>query len=131
MVDTRDLKSLGHYGCVGSSPTSGTTVKKLTGLPIARLATLFFDNIHTIIMNYNYITSGTCSRSIEFEITDDGKIGNVVFNGGCHGNLQGIAALVKGMTPEEAISRLEGIDCRGKGTSCPDQFAKALRKALS
>lgn len=77
-------------------------------------------------MKYNYAPAGTCSRNIEFEITDDGKIGNVVFTGGCHGNLQGIAALVKGMTPSEAASKLKGIDCRGRGTSCPDQFAKAL-----
>lgn len=55
----------------------------------------------------------------------------VVFTGGCHGNLQGIAALVRGMKTEDAIMRLEGIDCRGKGTSCPDQFAKALRAALA
>lgn len=77
-------------------------------------------------MKYNYATDGTCSRNIEFEITDDGKIGNVVFTGGCHGNLQAIAALVKGMTPAEAVSRLKGIDCRGRGTSCSDQFARAL-----
>ena len=61
----------------------------------------------------------------------DGTIGNVSFVGGCHGNLQGIAALVRGMKPEDAIARLQGIDCRGKGTSCPDQFAKALKAALA
>lgn len=77
-------------------------------------------------MKYSYTTSGTCSRSIEIEIDSDGKIGEVVFAGGCHGNLQGIAALVKGMTPVEAAAKLRGIDCRGKGTSCPDQLAIAL-----
>ncbi|WP_304630748.1 TIGR03905 family TSCPD domain-containing protein [uncultured Muribaculum sp.] len=82
-------------------------------------------------MKYNYITSGTCSRSIDFELNADGTIGDVVFTGGCHGNLQGIAALVRGMKTEDAIMRLEGIDCRGKGTSCADQFAKALRAALA
>lgn len=82
-------------------------------------------------MKYNYTPSGTCSRSIDFELNDDGTIGDVSFAGGCHGNLQGIAALVRGMKPEDAISRLEGIDCRGKGTSCPDQFAKALKAALN
>ena len=82
-------------------------------------------------MQYQYLTSGTCSRNIDFEILEDGTIGRVMFNGGCHGNLQGIAALVKGMKATEAIERLEGIDCKGKGTSCPDQLAKALRKALA
>lgn len=81
-------------------------------------------------MKYNYTTSGTCSRNIEFEITDDGKIGDVVFTGGCHGNLQGIAALVKGMKPADAIVRLEGIRCKDKPTSCPDQLAKALKEAI-
>ena len=81
-------------------------------------------------MKYSYDTNGTCSRNIQFEITDEGVIGDVNFFGGCHGNLQGIAALVHGMKPEEAIARLEGIDCKGKGTSCPDQLAKALKAAL-
>ena len=61
---------------------------------------------------------------------EDGIIRNVTFTGGCHGNTQGIAALVRGMKAADAIARLEGIDCRGKGTSCPDQLAKALRLAL-
>lgn len=65
---------------------------------------------------------------ISVETDDDGRIAGVVFFGGCHGNTQGVAALVKGMTPEEAIARLEGIDCHGKGTSCPDQLAQALKK---
>ncbi len=82
-------------------------------------------------MEYQYTPSGTCSRNIDFEILEDGTIGRVIFTGGCHGNLQGIAALVKGMKATEAIERLEGIDCKGKGTSCPDQLAKALRKALA
>ncbi|MDE6369741.1 MAG: TIGR03905 family TSCPD domain-containing protein [Muribaculaceae bacterium] len=82
-------------------------------------------------MKYSYDTNGTCSRNIQFEITDDGLIGDVTFLGGCHGNLQGIAALLRGMKPEDAIARLEGIDCKGKGTSCPDQLAKALKAALA
>lgn len=80
-------------------------------------------------MKYKYQTSGTCSREIEIETEErDGceVITDVKFTGGCHGNLQGIGALVKGMTKEEVISRLSGIDCKGKGTSCPDQLAKAL-----
>ena len=69
---------------------------------------------------------GTCSRRIDIRL-DGATIREVVFTGGCHGNTQGIAALVRGMRVEEAIARLEGIDCRGKGTSCPDQLARALK----
>jgi len=80
-------------------------------------------------MKYTYNTWGTCSRLIDFEI-QDGVIKNVVFTGGCNGNLQGIARLVKGMTPTQAISKLEGIHCGNKPTSCPDQLAQALKQAL-
>lgn len=76
-----------------------------------------------------YITKGTCSSAINYEVKD-GIIESVEFVGGCHGNTQGVAALVKGMQVTEAIARLEGIDCRGRGTSCPDQLAKALKKTL-
>ena len=74
-----------------------------------------------------YYTSGTCSQAILTEI-DGQTITRVQFVGGCSGNTQGIAALVVGMNIDEAISRLEGINCGGRGTSCPDQLAKALRK---
>ena len=76
-----------------------------------------------------YVTRGTCSTAIYVEV-ENGIIQSVEFVGGCHGNTQGVAALVKGMDVEEAISRLEGIDCRGRGTSCPDQLAKALRQTM-
>ena len=76
-------------------------------------------------MQYEYKTKGTCSQRILFEIVE-GKLENVQFIGGCNGNLQGISALVKGMMVEEAISRLKGIRCGFKNTSCPDQLAKAL-----
>ncbi len=72
-----------------------------------------------------YQTKGTCSTAIDIEVKD-GCIESVAFTGGCNGNLQGISALVKGMTVEEAISRLKGIHCGFKSTSCPDQLAKAL-----
>ena len=64
---------------------------------------------------------------------EDNKIVSLEVIGGCHGNLQGIASLVKGMDIDEAIARLEGINCHGRGTSCPDQFSKALKeiKALN
>lgn len=74
---------------------------------------------------------GTCSRQIDIELDEQGTILSVAFAGGCHGNTQGIAALVRGMRAEEAAERLGGIDCRGKGTSCPDQFARALREAMT
>lgn len=81
-------------------------------------------------MTINYLTSGVCSRQITIEISDDNVIESVKFLGGCNGNTQGISALVKGMDVEEAIERLEGIDCGGRGTSCPDQLANALKQAL-
>lgn len=81
-------------------------------------------------MTINYLTRGVCSRQITVEISDDGIIESVKFLGGCNGNTQGISALVKGMTVEDAIERLEGIDCGGRGTSCPDQLANALKQAL-
>ncbi len=73
-----------------------------------------------------YMTKGVCSRMIDIEV-ESGKIKNVKFVGGCSGNAQGVAALVEGMDISEAIRRLEGIDCAGRGTSCPDQLAKALK----
>lgn len=72
-----------------------------------------------------YKTTGTCSSMIDVEVKD-GRIESVKFTGGCNGNLQGISALVKGMMVEEAISRLKGIRCGFKNTSCPDQLAQAL-----
>lgn len=76
-----------------------------------------------------YKTKGTCSQTINFDIID-GKVKNVEFLGGCNGNLKGIAMLVDGMTPEEVISKLEGIKCGFKNTSCPDQLAQALKQTL-
>ena len=77
-------------------------------------------------MQYTYKTKGTCSREINFEV-ENGKGKNVQFIGGCNGNLKGIAALVEGMDMDEAISRIEGITCGMKKTSCPDQLAQALK----
>ena len=76
-------------------------------------------------MKIDYRTKGTCARRIVVDV-EDGIIRGVGFEGGCHGNLQGVAALVTGMKVEDAIAKLSGIDCRGRGTSCPDQLAKAL-----
>ena len=74
-----------------------------------------------------YIPSGVCSRAINVEVEND-IIKSVVFTGGCNGNTQGISALVKGMNIDDAIGKLKGIDCNGRGTSCPDQLSKALLK---
>ena len=77
----------------------------------------------------HYQTRGTCSRGIRV-VLEDGVIQEAEFIGGCAGNTKGVASLVKGMRAEDAIARLEGIRCGMKPTSCPDQLAKALRKAL-
>lgn len=81
-------------------------------------------------MKYQYQTEGTCSKFIEFEIGDEGILHNVVFYGGCSGNLQGISKLVEGMPADEVIGKLKGISCSGGPTSCPDQLATALTEAL-
>ena len=74
-----------------------------------------------------YQTKGVCSTSIDIEV-EDGVIKLVEFFGGCNGNLQGISALVEGMKVDDAISRLKGIRCGFKTTSCPDQLARALEQ---
>ncbi len=75
-----------------------------------------------------YKTHGTCSRAVTIDI-EDGVIKECSFIGGCSGNTQGVAALVKGMKVDEAIERLSGIKCGMRNTSCPDQLAKALASA--
>jgi len=77
-----------------------------------------------------YKTKGVCAQGIEFEIDNNKKVHNIKFTGGCSGNTQGVARLVEGMDVNEAISRMKGIDCNGRGTSCPDQLAKALEQAI-
>ena len=81
-------------------------------------------------MAYQYRTKGVCARNITFDIVND-KVVNVQFEGGCAGNTQGVARLVEGMDAADAIRRLEGIQCGFKGTSCPDQLAKAIKQALT
>lgn len=78
---------------------------------------------------HTYKTHGTCSKQIDFEL-DGTKVKNVKFTYGCNGNTQGISALVEGMEAERVIELLEGIDCNGRGTSCPAQLAEALKQAL-
>ena len=80
---------------------------------------------------YSYKTKGVCSSGIEITLDENDIVKNVTFHGGCSGNTQGVAKLVEGMKAEEAISRLEGILCGSRPTSCPDQLAKALKQALA
>ena len=77
-----------------------------------------------------YKTHGVCSRQIDIDI-EDGVIIKAQYTGGCNGNTQGVAALIAGMTVEEAISRLKGIHCGPRPTSCPDQMARALEEYLA
>ena len=81
-------------------------------------------------MTHTYTTKGTCSRQITFDLTD-GVVRNVSYAGGCNGNLQGVSKLVEGQKAEDLIAKLKGIQCGSKGTSCPDQLAKALEQALA
>ena len=81
-------------------------------------------------MNYKYKTRGTCAREISFEM-ENGIVKNVSFNGGCNGNLKGIAALIEGRKAEEIIPLIKGTKCGFKSTSCPDQLALALEEALN
>ena len=80
-------------------------------------------------MEYTYKTHGVCARSINVDIDEkSGEIRDVQFEGGCNGNLKGIGALVKGKKASEVADMLEGIQCAGRKTSCPDQLSRALRQ---
>ena len=81
-------------------------------------------------MTYRFRPRGVCSQEMQVDVDDQGIIQELRVLGGCSGNLQGIASLVKGMPAREAIERLKGIRCGFKDTSCPDQFAKNLEAAL-
>ena len=81
-------------------------------------------------MKYEYTTHGTCSRKIDFELDEEGKIHNVVFTGGCNGNLKAISKLVEGKDAKEVISILEGNTCGVRPTSCADQLAKAIKERI-
>ncbi|MBR6800628.1 MAG: TIGR03905 family TSCPD domain-containing protein [Eubacteriaceae bacterium] len=81
-------------------------------------------------MHYDYKTSGTCSMAISFDVEGD-VIRNVSFLGGCPGNTKAVERLVDGLKAEEIISKLEGIPCGGKKTSCGDQLARAIKEAIN
>ena len=75
--------------------------------------------------------NGVCSRTVSFDIDGEGRVHDVEFVGGCNGNLKGISRLLKGMKAEDAIARMEGTTCGPRPTSCPDQIARNLKKALA
>ena len=75
-----------------------------------------------------YYPVGTCSKQIDIDIDDDGRVQNVSFMGGCNGNLQGISSLVRGQKIDDIINKLQGIRCGMKRTSCPDQLCEALKE---
>ncbi len=81
-------------------------------------------------MTHTYQTKGTCSKQITFDL-NDGIVSNVSYLGGCNGNLQGVSKLVEGQKAEDLINKLKGIQCGMKGTSCPDQLARALEEAIA
>ncbi len=82
-------------------------------------------------MEYTFRPRGVCSMQIKFEIDDDNKVKNIRFLGGCSGNTQGVAKLAEGRDANELIELLSGTDCGGRGTSCPDQLAKAIEEAVN
>lgn len=82
-------------------------------------------------MKYSFRPQGVCSREMSVELNDQGVIENLDVVGGCSGNLQGISALVRGMSAQEAIERMKGIRCGAKSTSCPDQLARGLEQILA
>ena len=81
-------------------------------------------------MIFEYQNRGVCSRKTVVDLSSDGTINEISIIGGCNGNTSGIAKLLKGMNAKDAIERMKGVDCNGRGTSCPDQIAKALEIAL-
>ena len=77
-------------------------------------------------MHYDYQTAGTCAKKISFDMDENDVVTNIVFLGGCPGNLQAIPKILEGWKADEIIDRLLGNDCGGRGTSCADQLAKGL-----
>ena len=80
--------------------------------------------------SFSYPNKGTCSKETHIVLNDDHTIESIEVIGGCNGNLKGICQLLKGMKAEDAIERMKGTLCGSKPTSCPDQIAQNLKKAL-
>ena len=81
-------------------------------------------------MKYHYKTKGTCATQISFDL-EDNIVKNVLFTGGCNGNLKAIPILIEGMTVEAIEAKLKGLSCNGRATSCADQLAQAVREAYT
>lgn len=81
-------------------------------------------------MNHTYKTQGVCSKTIDLDIDENGNIRDVNFEGGCNGNAKGVSELVKGRNAKDVAHLLEGIQCAGRASSCPDQLSRALKEAL-
>lgn len=82
-------------------------------------------------MQYEYVPVGVCSQKISVDIREDQTIGGIAFLDGCRGNLEGISKLAQGRNVLEIIELLDGIDCEGRGTSCPDQLANMLKQIMA
>ena len=82
-------------------------------------------------MTYTFQTTGTCSKAMHLELDEQNRVHNLKVDFGCDGNLKGLSALVEGMEAQEIIRRLRGIECKTKGTSCPDQLAQGLERILA
>lgn len=77
-----------------------------------------------------YYTTGVCAKIITFTLTEQGTIHNLKFSAGCNGNTNGLSRMVEGMSAQEVVKRLKDTPCKDRGTSCPDQFARAVEEAL-
>ena len=100
-------------------------------MPLQGHARLYFSGgTETGMKKISYKTWGTCSRAIDVTVDDDGVITECRYTGGCQGNTRGISMLVVGMKASDVIARLKGVQCGSKGTSCPDQLARALQESL-
>jgi len=89
---------------------------------------LIGDRTEDGVRKASFATCGiVCSEQIDIELEGD-VIKRIQYTKGCHGNTQGVSALCVGMKKDDVIARLEGIDCHGRGTSCPDQLARALKQ---
>ncbi|MCL1805563.1 MAG: TIGR03905 family TSCPD domain-containing protein [Clostridiales bacterium] len=77
-------------------------------------------------MEYHFTPKGVCSTRFHAEVDEEGRVGSLTIENGCNGNGKGIGSLVRGMSVDEIIERLDGIKCGRKNTSCPDQIAKMM-----
>ena len=103
----------------------------ISGADYQRSRFLFIIQEVQLMKHFTYTPKMVCSRQIDFDIDDDGKLRNVAFVSGCNGNLKAIGRLVEGADPKDIAELLRGNDCAGRGTSCADQLSKALEEAVA